>query len=129
MAKVGLVTFAQEALAIAHAVLPAYSNRFSKHTFTQPRLLALLCLMCYEDWMFREAEVRLSEHQGLWQALALRQVPDDSTLYRFMRRSDATLLHQALAETVRHYLVDDADQGRMVAVDGTGLTAGAVSTF
>jgi IS5 family transposase len=129
MAEVGLVPFAREALAIAQAVLPAYSNRFSKHTFTQPQLLAILCLMRYEDWTFREAEVRLSEHQELRQALDLRQVPDYSTLYRFMRRLDVTLLHQVLAETVRCYPLEDADPGRIVAVDGTGLTPGAISTF
>jgi hypothetical protein len=129
MAEVGLVTFAGEALAIAQAVLPAYSNRFSKHTFTQPQLLAILCLMRYEDWTFREAEVRLREHQELRQALGLGQVPDYSTLYGFMRRLDVTILHQALAETVRRFPVDDTDQGRIVAVDGTGLTPGSISTF
>ena len=95
MAEVGLVAFAREALTIAQAVLPAYSNRFSKHTFTQPQLLAILCLMRYEDWTFREAEVRLREHQELRQALGLGQVPDYSTLYRFMRRLNAELLHQS----------------------------------
>jgi len=38
-------------------------TRFSKRQFTQPPLLAVLCLMRYEDWAFREAEVRLREHQ------------------------------------------------------------------
>jgi Transposase DDE domain/Transposase domain (DUF772) len=129
MAEVGLVTFAREALAIAQAVLPAYSNRFSKHTFTQPQLLAILCLMRYEDWTFREAEVRLAEHQELRQALELRQVPDDSTLYRFMRRLDVTVLHQALGETVRRFPATDPASETIVAVDGTGLTPGAISTF
>jgi hypothetical protein len=44
--------------------------RFSEHEFTQPQLLAILCLMRYEDWTFREAEVRLSEHRELRQVLA-----------------------------------------------------------
>ena len=48
-----------------------------------------------------------------------------------MHRLDATLLHQALAETVRRYPLplEDTDPGRIVAVDCTGLTPGAIRTF
>ena len=63
MAEVGLLPFARVALQVATQVLPPYRTRFSKHQFTQPQLLAVLCLMRYEDWTFREAEVRLREHQ------------------------------------------------------------------
>jgi hypothetical protein len=58
-------------LQVATRVLPPYRTRFSKHQFTQPQLLAVLCLMRYEDWTFREAEVRLREHQELRAALQL----------------------------------------------------------
>ena len=39
-----------------------------------------------EDWTFREAQVRLSEHRELREILPLRSVPDYTTLYRFLRR-------------------------------------------
>ena len=42
----------------------------------QPRSLAILCLMRYEDWTFREAEVRLGEHRELRQVLGLVRVPE-----------------------------------------------------
>jgi hypothetical protein len=61
MAEVGLVRFGRLALEVSQPVLPAQRTRFSKHVFTQPQLLAVLCLMRYEDWTFREAEVRLRE--------------------------------------------------------------------
>jgi len=51
-------------------VVPTYRSKFSKHLFTQPQLLAVPCLMRYEDWTFREAEVRLREHTELREALA-----------------------------------------------------------
>src|SRR6266403_1528834 len=86
MAEVGLLPFARVALQVATQVLPPYRSRFSKHRFTQPQLLAVLCLMRYEDWTFREAEVRLREHHELRAALRLRAVPDYTTLYRFLRR-------------------------------------------
>lgn len=127
MAEIGLVRFAQVALLVAETILPRYRSKFSKHQFTQPQLLVLLCLMRYEDWTFRETEVRLSEHSDLRDVLQLDQVPDYTTLYRFMRRLDETLLEQLLPETVRR--LPGTPERLTVAVDATGLTPGAVSTF
>jgi Transposase domain (DUF772) len=83
MAEVGLVRFAQVALDVAAVTVPRYRTCFSKHQFSQPQLLAILCLMRYEDWTYREAEVRLAEHSELRRALRLRSVPDYTTLYAF----------------------------------------------
>jgi hypothetical protein len=131
MAEVGLLPFARIALQVSKAVLPRYRSRFSKHQFTQPQLLAILCLMRYEDWTFREAEVRLGEHRELRQSLGLTSVPDFTTLYRFLQRLDDPIIHRAVGETVRR-LRGSLRRGRKrarVAVDATGLAQGAVSTF
>ena len=88
MPEVGLISLARHAVTIARMVLPRYRSKFSKHQFTQPQLLALLCVMRYEDWTFREAEVRLREHRELRRALGLRTVPNYTTLYRFLHRVD-----------------------------------------
>jgi Transposase DDE domain/Transposase domain (DUF772) len=131
MAEVGLLPFARIALQVSRAVLPRYRSRFSKHQFTQPQLLAILCLLRYEDWTFREAEVRLSEHRELRQVLGLGSVPDFTTLYRFLQRLDDQTMDRAVGETVRR-LRASLRQGRKrarVAVDATGLAQGAVSTF
>jgi hypothetical protein len=69
MAEVGLVRFARVALGVAEAVLADYRTKFSKHVFTQPRLLAILCLMRYEDWTLRKAEVRSAESTASCEAL------------------------------------------------------------
>jgi hypothetical protein len=47
MPEIGLLPFARVALQVASAVLPARRSRFSKRQFTQPQLLAILCLMRY----------------------------------------------------------------------------------
>jgi hypothetical protein len=60
MSEVGLVPFACVALEVSREVVPAYSHRFSPQRFTQPQLLAILCLMRYEDWTFR-AEVPITQ--------------------------------------------------------------------
>ena len=128
MAEVGLLPFAQVALQVASTVLPPYRTRFSKHQFTQPQLLAVLCLMRYEDWTFRETEVRLREHGELRRVLGLRNVPDFTTLYRFLKRLEENKIDQALAEAARR--LGRRRRGRArVAVDATGLAQGAISTF
>src|SRR5437763_8681582 len=86
MSEVGLVPVARVLLEMSREVVPAYSHRFSPQRFTQPQLLAILCLMRYEDWTFRAADVRLAEHGALRRALELQAVPDYSTLFRFMLR-------------------------------------------
>jgi ATPase family associated with various cellular activities (AAA)/Transposase domain (DUF772) len=131
MAEVGLLAFARTALEVGQAVLPPYRSRFSKHQFTQPQLLAVLCLMRYEDWTFREAEVRLGEHRELRQTLGLSRVPDFTTLYRFLKRLEDLALDRAVGETVRRMRGGRRRGLRRarVAVDGTGLAQGAVSTY
>jgi hypothetical protein len=56
----------------------------------------VLCLMRYEDWTFREAEVRLREHPELRAALQLPAVPDYTTLYRFLRRLEDDTVDRGL---------------------------------
>jgi hypothetical protein len=101
MAEVGLVRFARLAMQVGQAVLPAQRTKFSKRQFTQPQLLAVLCLMRYEDWTFREAEVRLGEHAELRSALELSSVPDYTTLYRFLARLDPDDVARVMNEIVR----------------------------
>jgi len=129
MAEVGLLPFARTALQVATAVLPPYRSRFSKHQFTQPQLLAVLCLMRYEDWTFRETEVRLREHRELRRVLQLQSVPDYTTLYRFLKRLDDQKIDQALGEAARRLATVGRRRRARVAVDATGLAQGAVSTF
>jgi hypothetical protein len=80
MAEMGVVQFAQVAREVAETAVPQDRSPFSKHTFTQPTLLAILCLMRYEDGTDREAEVRLRERAELRAAQELDRVPDSTTL-------------------------------------------------
>ncbi|MGB8479175.1 MAG: transposase [Acidobacteriaceae bacterium] len=93
--------FARLALEVGESVVPAQRTKFSKRQFTQPQLPAVLCQMRYEDWTFREAEVRLSEHAELRSALRLNFVPDHTTLYRFLLRLNEEDVARVLTEIVR----------------------------
>lgn len=92
--------------------------------------------MRYEDWAHRETQVRLAEHQELHEALSLTRVPDYTTLYRCVRRLEASDFDRLLAMTIQQVppptspnAPPPAPPGTTVAVDGTGLTPGAISTF
>src|SRR5437879_5989144 len=128
MAEVGLLPLARVALQVATQVLPPYRSRFSKQQFTQPPLLAVLCLMRYEDCTFREAEVRQREHHELRAALPLQAGPDSTTLYRFLRRLEDDDVDRGLQETVRR-LRRRRRRAVSAAIDGTGLSHTSVSTF
>jgi len=84
--------------------------------------------MRFEDWTFREAETRLREHQELRSALQLQAVPDYTTLYRFLQRLDDATVERGLSETVRR-LRARRRRPFSAAIDGTGLSYNAVSTF
>jgi hypothetical protein len=128
MAEVGLVTFARVALRVGQSALPAYRSTCSKRRFQQPQRLAIRCLMRDEDWTFRDAEVRRTEHTERRAALGLPHVPDSPTLYRFLRRLNEAALACILSAVVQQ-LVPHPGRRAAVAVDATGLAPGAISTF
>jgi hypothetical protein len=91
-----------------------------KRQFTQPQLLAVFCLMRYEDWTFREAEVRLAEHVELRSALQLNSVPDYPTLSRLLARLDPADVKRVMNEIVRR-MPGTWRSIATVAVEATGL--------
>src|SRR5882724_7699153 len=129
MAEIGLVPFAGVAREVAQRVLPSYRSRFSKHQCTQPQLLAMLCLMRYQDWTFRQAESRLAEPRDLREALHLCCGPDDTTLYRFLQRLDEDPVARGLGETVRRLRRGKTQVRVSCAIDGTGVSPHAVRTY
>ncbi len=128
MAEVGLLAFARTTMEVGRAVLPPYRTRFSNHQFTQPELLAILCLGRYEDGTFREAEVRLREHRELRLIPGVRSVPDFTTVYRFLKRLEGPTIERAVGETVRRMGGGQRGGRRRarVAVDRHGLGARSV---
>src|SRR5260370_38443119 len=87
--------------------------------------------MRYEDWTFREAEVRLREHGELRAVLQLSSVPDYTTVYRFLRRLPDDTLEKVLGESVRR-LRRSSRRGRRQAAGaaaGTALSPHGVATY
>lgn len=61
-------------------------------------------------------------------ALSSERAPDDTTLYHRLRRTGQDELTRLLYATIRR-LPPPPAEGTTVAVDGTGLAPGAISTF
>jgi hypothetical protein len=74
------------AVAVAAEALPVYSSKFSKHDFTQHQLFALLTLRAFLKTDYRGLEALLRDWSDLRQALALKKVPDHSTLQKAEQR-------------------------------------------
>lgn len=80
------VRVAREALAVGRGALPPYASRYSKHTYTQPQLFALLALKQFLKTDYRGVVTLVAEWAELRRALGLRHVPHYSTLCYAERR-------------------------------------------
>lgn len=80
------VQVAREALRAGRAALPPYASRYSKHTYTQPQLFALLILKQFLRTDYRGLVTLLAEWGELRRAVGLTTVPHYSTLCYAERR-------------------------------------------
>ena len=116
-----LLRFARLALAVARRVVPDRASRFAPGIFTQPQLLTCLLLKEHLRLNYRTAEDLIATADGLRAILALRRVPDHTTLWWFARhRLTPDLVRAALAEMVRR-VECEGEPRRQVALDSTGL--------
>lgn len=74
------VRLAREAVQVGRLALPLYATRYSKHTYTQPQLFALLVLKQFLRMDYRGLVTVVAEWTELRRALGLRRVPHYSTL-------------------------------------------------
>lgn len=78
---------------------------------------------------FARQKCDLSEHRELRQTLSLQNVPDHTTLFRFMKRLDVDIIQRTLEKVMREILGHHSSWKGVFAVDATGLALGAISTF
>ena len=75
-----------ESQRLAQRVVPAYSNKFSKHTYTQDQHIAVLCIKAMISRRLRDTEELLVNMTHLCEMIGLTQVPDFTTMCRAMKR-------------------------------------------
>jgi hypothetical protein len=71
---------AREAFELAQQSLPAYSSKFSRKDFTQHQLFAILAVKVFLKTDYRGVVAILDDFAELRTDLALKKVPDHSTL-------------------------------------------------
>lgn len=72
----------KSALAVARDALPAFASKFSKKTYTQHQLFAVLAVRTFLKTDYRGIEQPLTDWSDLRAELGLRAVPDHSTLQK-----------------------------------------------
>ena len=129
MPRQDLLQFARLAYRLAAHILPPYGSKFSPKKFTQPSLLACLCLKEYLKLDYRGLEALLASAAELRAAIGLRTVPDHSMLHWFARHKiKPRLLVQVLEAAAR--LFPRRRNGRhVVAVDATGFSRRPASRY
>lgn len=83
---------ARETQKLAQEVVPPYSSKFSKKTYTQDQHLAILCIKTKAGRKYRDTEELLVNMPRVQEALGLDQVPDYSTMCRAMKRLRSKVL-------------------------------------
>lgn len=80
------VALARTALAVAAEAMPAYASKYSKRTYTQHQLLAILALQQFFKTDDRGIVALLQDLPDLCSTLGLRQVPHPTTLFYARQR-------------------------------------------
>lgn len=129
MPRQDLLQFARLAYRLAGHVMSPYGSKFAPKKFTQPSLLACLCVKEYLKLDYRGLEALLVSATELRVALGLRTVPDHSTLHWFARHKiRPRLLVQVLEAAAR--LFPRRRNGRhVVAIDATGFSRRPASRY
>ena len=78
-----VLAVARQALAVARDAVPAYASKFSRRTYTQPQLFALLAVRQFLKTDYRGLEQLTRDWSDLRTAVGLgARVPDHTTLKR-----------------------------------------------
>lgn len=102
----------------AKLILPKYSSRYSKKTFTQPQLYALLSYKIYNKFTYRRTMENLEFSDILCKALDLKTIPHWTTLQKFYDKLSTDDLRSIDKLILEHFPVEDC----MIVMDGTGYT-------
>ncbi len=112
------VRVARIAYRLSQRVVAPYSHLKSPHRFTQPQLFACVLLMFYVRKSYRDMEEWLLACEAVCQELALKEIPDHSTLNRTYHRMRLKLL-----DTLQRTLLDELQPSESaIAFDTTGYS-------
>ena len=97
-------------------VLRPYSNKYSKKDFTQHQLAVSVCLMGYEDKVYRDIADLLAELGG-YLGFEEGKIPHFTTLQKFLKRIPLWVLDLILRRTYEMFFPTKAAN---IGIDATG---------
>jgi len=122
-----LLEVAHLALLVSRRQLNDYSCPKSKHTFTQPQLLACLVLRAYRKLTYRGTSQLLDASDALREVLGLSHAPAHTTFKEFERRVvTPTLLDRLVGEVLAMRVERGLVVGEL-ATDSTGVETSSAS--
>jgi hypothetical protein len=123
------LNFIDTALAVSgNSRLEIYSCKYSKRTYTQHQLLALVLLKEYLNEDYRDIVELVELMDKVQTKLGLKQVPHFTTLHKFVTRIKTILLNRLLHQTIKLFY-SRGERIEVTAVDSTGFTSGHCSYY
>jgi len=119
-----VLAVARQAVSVAAETLPAYASKFSKKTYTQHQLFALLAVREFLKTDYRGLEQHLRDWSDLRAAIGLRdRIPDHSTIQKaadrlLKKKSTDRLLARTVEVARTRALIPPKPRA---AIDATGL--------
>ena len=110
--KSQILRFTEKAIHLARRAVSRYSSKFSKHRYTLPQHVVLLCLKVRKDTTYRGLLDELIEMPRIRRVLGLAELPSPLTLCKAFTRLDMAvwrvllILSAALLPTSRVVGVD-----------------------
>ena len=86
--KLQLLRSTEKAIHLARRVVPRYSSKFSKHRYTLPQHVVLLCFKVRRNTAYRGLLDELIEMPRIRRVLGLVELPASSTLCKAFNRLD-----------------------------------------
>ena len=97
--KSQILRFTEKAIHLARQAVSRYSSKFSKHRYTLPQHVVLLCLKVRKNTTYRGLLDELIEMPRVRRALGLAELPTSSTLCKAFNRLDMAVWHAILAHS------------------------------
>ncbi|MEM2934633.1 MAG: hypothetical protein QXL78_06890 [Methanocellales archaeon] len=108
--------------------IPLYSSKFSKRTYTQHQLLAILLFKEYLNEDYRDLRDLLELMSGVVRKLKLNSIPHFTTPQKFLSRFSLTLFEKLLRSTLALFYAR-REGVEIVAIDSSGFTSDRDSLY
>lgn len=114
--KSRLLRFTEQAFELAKRVVPRYSSKFSKRTYTLRQHLVLLCLKVKKQATYRDLVDELIEMPRIRETIGLDRIPHPSTLCKAFDRLSMSIWRGFLRVTL-----DSLPLNGVTGIDASGF--------